>query len=95
VRAPAAVGSKLIDNWQEAPAANAPAVDEVVLTSGQAVPPLLLSVKLVAMLGLSPAKGTGRLSAALPILESVIVCGLSLLVEPMFVELKVREGEST
>ena len=56
VRVPAVVGSKLIDNWQEAPAANVPAVGEFVPTSGQAVAPLLSRVKFAAMLGLFPVE---------------------------------------
>ena len=92
VRVPAVVGSKLIGNWQEAPAANVPAVDEFVLTSGQAVPPLLSRVKFAAMLGLFSVEREGKFSVVLPKFETVIVCGLSLLMLPTWVEAKVRDG---
>ena len=92
MRVPAVVGSKLIGNWQEAPAANVPAVGEFVPTSGQAVAPLLSRVKFAAMLGLFPVEREGKFSVVLPTFETVTVCGLSLLVLPTWVEAKVRDG---
>jgi len=89
---PAAVGEKLVGRRQDSPAAKVPDEEELELTKGQAEVTLLLSVKLVAMLGLSPVAGTGKLSGALPILCTVTVCGLSLLVAPTAVVAKVKLG---
>ena len=79
---------------QVLPTASVPGDEEVELTCGQAVPPLLFQVKLAAMLGSKPLEGTGRLSAALPTFSIVTVCGLSLLVAPTAVEAKLRLGAS-
>ena len=94
LRAPAVTGPKLMGNRQEAPAASDPAVEELALTSGQAVDPLLLRLKFAEMLGLFPVEGIGMLSVELPMFASVTICGLSLLMEPADVVAKVREGGS-
>jgi hypothetical protein len=64
------------------------------LTSGQAEATLLFSVKFAAMLGLLPLPGTGKLSPALPTFSSITVCGLSLLVDPGAVLVKLSLGGS-
>jgi hypothetical protein len=84
------VGTKLISNWQELLAASVAAVPEPALTSGQADAPLLFKVKLVAILGLLPADGSGKLSAALPIFAMVTACGV--LVAPYGVVAKFSTG---
>jgi hypothetical protein len=94
VRFPAAVGVKLIGKRQDAPAANVPAVEEPALTSGHEDASLLFRVKFTEMIGLFPVTGAGRLSGALPIFSTVIVCGLSVLVEPTGVVTKLRLGGS-
>ena len=94
LRVPAVVGTKLMGNRQEAPAASDPAVEELALTSGHAVAPLLARVKFAAMFGLFPVEGMGKFSIALPIFLTVTVRGLSLLAEPTCVEAKVRDGGS-
>ena len=91
-KVPASVGAKLIGNWHEAPAASVPGNDAVEATSGQAVPAVLFRVKFSAMLGLLPEPGTGKASAALPMFESVTVCGLSVLMDPTLVGAKVNAG---
>jgi hypothetical protein len=91
---PETVGSKLIDNEQEAPAASVPTVEERALIIGQAVAPVLSRVKLVAMLGLLPVEGTGKLSGILPMFRSITAFGLSLLVVPTCVGTKLRLGGS-
>jgi hypothetical protein len=88
--APSVVGTKLISNWQELLAASVAAVPEPALTSGQADAPLLFKVKLVAILGLLPADGSGKLSAALPIFAMVTACGV--LVAPYGVVAKFSTG---
>ena len=94
LRAPAAVGVKLIGNRHDAPAASVPAVEEPLLRSGQAEVPLLFKMKFAAMLGLLPAEGTEKLNAALPKFSTVTVCGLSVLVEPTAALAKLRLGAS-
>jgi hypothetical protein len=92
VRAPTVAGAKLIGNWQEAPAASVPAVEELALTSGQAKEPLLFSVKFPAILGLLPLDGIGKVNAALPTFSTVTVCGSP--VEPTAMAAKLKLGES-
>ena len=70
---PSVPGSKLIGNWQEAPAASVAAADEVVDSCGQADVPVLLKTKPVAILGLFPVAGIGKVSVALPLFSSVTV----------------------
>jgi hypothetical protein len=91
---PTTVGEKLMGSRQDSPAAKAPGEEELELIRVQAEATLLLSVKFVEMLGLFPVDGMGKDRAALPSLTSVIVCGLSLLVEPTAVWAKVRLGGS-
>jgi hypothetical protein len=93
LRAPAAVGVKLIDSWQDWPAASV-AAEPPALTTGQADEPPLFNVKLAEMLGLLPLPGTGRLSAALPMFSTVTACGLSALVPPGAVGAKLKLGAS-
>jgi len=81
-------------NWQDAPAASVPAVDEPLLISGQAEAPLLFSVKFAETSGLLPDTGIGKLNAALPTFATVTVCGLSVLVEPTTVLAKLKLGGS-
>ena len=71
---------------QDAPAASVPADEAVLPINGQAVPPVLFKVKFDAILGLFPLDGIGSVSAVFPLFHSVTVCGLSLLVEPTFVD---------
>jgi len=85
---PAAVGEKPIGREQDPPTASVPANEAVLPINGQAVPPVLLKVKFVAMLGLFPVVGIGKVSAELPLFDSVTICGLSLLVKPTFVVAK-------
>jgi len=94
LKLPAAEGTKLMGNRQDCPAASVPAVEEPVLSSGQAFAPLLLNVKFAETLGSFPLLGTGKFSAALPAFSTVTVCGLSLLVEPGAVTAKLRLGGS-
>jgi hypothetical protein len=77
-------------NWHDVPAASVPGAEEPLLTKGQAEAPLLLKVKFAAMDGLLPVDGTGNVNSALPTFSTVIVRGLSLLVEPTVVLAKVR-----
>jgi hypothetical protein len=93
-RAPSAAGVKLIGNWQDAPAASVAGSGDSLLSSGQAEPPLLLSVKFVVMLGLSPVDGTGKVNTALPAFWIVIACGLSTLIAPTAVLANARFGGS-
>jgi hypothetical protein len=79
---------------QDAPIASVPADEAELPINGQAVPPVLLKVKFVAILGLFPAVGIGKISAAFPTLDKVTVCGLSPLVEPAFVVAKLTLGGS-
>ena len=94
MRLPAAVGAKLIDRVQDAPAASVPADEAVLPINGQAVPPELFKVKFVEILGLFPLDGMENANGVVPLFESVTVWGLSLLVEPTVVALKVRFGAS-
>jgi len=94
VRAPTVAGAKLIGNWQDAPDASVPGVEELALTSGQAEAPLLFSVKFAAMVGLLPDDRMGMFRAALPTFSTVTVCGLLVLVEPTTVLAKLRLGAS-
>ena len=71
--APTTPGAKLIGNWQDAPAANVPAVKEPLVTSGHAEDPLLFKLKFAVMLGLFPVDGTGKFSVALPVFSTVTV----------------------
>src|SRR5258708_6000904 len=89
---PAAVGAKLMGRMQEVPCASEPTVEAVLVSSGQAVLPVLLRVKLAAMLGLLPLAGTGKFSGALPMFSSVTVFGLSLLIAPTAVAAKLSVG---
>jgi len=89
---PLAVGVKLMGRVQVALAARVPAVEEELLSSGQAVLPELFRLKFAEMAGLLPVPGMGRVSAAVPIFSNVTVCGLSLLVDPGAVVAKVRLG---
>ena len=72
------VGAKLIGRVQLAPDASVPAAELPVVSSGHADTPLLLSVKLAAMLGLYPLPGIEKVSALLPMFEIVAVCGSSV-----------------
>jgi hypothetical protein len=94
LKLPAAVGAKLIENAQEAPAASVPGAEELLSTTGQELGALPARVKFVVMLGLLPVAGTGKDRSALPAFSSVTVCGLSVLVEPTGVLAKVRLGGS-
>ncbi len=94
LREPAAVGTKLMGNWQNAPGASVPAAEEPLLISGQADAAPVLSVKFAVMLGLLPLDGIGKLNAALPTFSTVTVFGLSVLVAPTAVLAKVRLGGS-
>ena len=87
---PATVGAKLMGRVHDVPSASVPAELAVLLINGHAVDPLLFSVKLVAMLGLLPLDGMGKVSAAFPRFHTVTVCGL--LVEPTAVEAKLNAG---
>jgi hypothetical protein len=91
---PAAVGAKLMGNWQDAPTASVPGSHELALKTGQAEVPLLLNVKFAAMLGLLPVDGIGKVNVAFPMFSTVTVCGLSVLVELTAVLAKVRLGGS-
>jgi len=91
---PVVVGAKVMGNKQDCPAARVPAVEDPALTTGHEDVPLLFRVKFPAMFGLFPLLGTGRFSAEVPKFSKVIVCGLSLLVEPTTVAAKVRLGAS-
>jgi hypothetical protein len=94
LKAPAAVGAKLMGNWQDAPAASVAGAEELTLRTGQAEDPLLFRVKFAAMLGLLPVDGIGKVNVAFPMFSTVTVCGLSVLVEPTAVLAKVRLGGS-
>jgi hypothetical protein len=94
LKAPAVAGVKLMGNKQDWPDASVPAVEEPALNSGQMDAPLLFSVKFAAILGLLPALGIGKFSAALPTFSTVTVCGLSLLVKPGAVGAKLKLGVS-
>src|SRR4030088_2239850 len=87
--APTAVGVKLSRLVQDAPGASVAAV-ELDESCGQVE--LLSIVNPAAMLGFKPATGTGKVSAAFPILVTVTVCELP--VEPTAVDAKVRLGAS-
>src|ERR1700756_831164 len=92
VRAPATVGVELMDNTQDAPAANVPGSGELLLTTGQVLVALLLRLKFVATLGLLSAVGIGRVRSTLPMFSTVTVRGLSGLVNPTDVVAKFRLG---
>jgi hypothetical protein len=81
-------------NWQDEPAASVPYIQELPVTRGHAEAPLLFQVKFAPILGLLPVAGIGKFNAALPTFSRVIVCGLSVLVEPTAVLAKVRVGGS-
>jgi hypothetical protein len=87
---PAAVGAKLIGRVQDAPAASVPTDEDVLPINGQAVPPVLFNVKFDAILGLFPLVGIGSVSAVFPLFHRVTVWGLSLLVEPIAVDAKLK-----
>src|ERR1035437_4308842 len=88
---PNVVGAKLMGRVQLAPDASVPAAELLVVSNGQADPPLLLSVKLAAMLGLFPIPGIGKVSDALPMFEIVAVCGPSVVsVDPTLVAVAKR-----
>jgi hypothetical protein len=80
-------------NWQDAPAARDPAEEPAAMIGHVVAPPPVI-VKFVAMVGLLPGEGTGKVNGALPKFSTVMVCGLSGLVEPTGVEAKVRLGAS-
>jgi hypothetical protein len=61
---------------------------------GQDCAPVLPSVKFAEIAGLLPLLGTGRFRVAFPTFSTVIVCGLSLLVEPGVVLAKFKIGGS-
>jgi hypothetical protein len=92
LRLPATVGSKLIDNSHEVPAASVPGVANPLPITGHAEGPLPAKEKLLAMLGLFPVAGIGKVKSALPIFAIVTLCGLSVLVEPTVVEANPRLG---
>ena len=94
VSEPTLVGEKLMGSKQDAPPAKVPGEEALDGIRGQAEVTLLFNVNFVEMLGFFPAIGIGKVRAALPLLTSVTVCGLSLLVEPMFVGAKVSDGAS-
>ena len=94
-KVPIEAGTKLMGNWQDAPAASVPGTEEPLVTRWQSDTPVLLSVKFAEMLGLLPLDGTGKVSAAFPVFSTVTVCGLSLLVEPTTVLANIRLGAST
>jgi hypothetical protein len=94
LKVPVTVGVKLMGNMQERPGNSFPAVGKPVLTSGHEDAPLLFRVKFAVMLGLFPVLGTGKFSAALPTFSRVTVCGLSLLVAPGAVAVKLKLGGS-
>ena len=73
---PTSWGAKLIKSVQDAPAASVPALDWVVSCGQVELPPI---VKPEEMAGLSPLPGTSKVSAELPMLVIVSVCGLSAL----------------
>jgi len=80
---PVATGAKLIRSVQLAPDANEPAPEELV-SCGQLEPPPM--VKPVAILGLLPVPGVGKLRDMFPILLSVSVYAPSVVsVVPKFV----------
>src|SRR5580658_9798743 len=85
---PAEVGAKLRDNRHDWSAPSEPAGDPLPIT-GHAVPPLA-KLKLTGTEGLLPLPGAGNERGALPMFSSVIVWGLSLLVDPGAVEAKLR-----
>jgi len=87
---PAAVGAKLIGRVQDAPTPSIPADEAVLPINGQAVPPVLFQEKFAAILGLFPLDGIGSVSAVFPLFHRVTVCGLSLLVDPTFVDAKLK-----
>jgi hypothetical protein len=89
---PLDVGTKLMGRAHDVPCASVPGDPAPLLTSGQAVVPLLSSVKFAEMLGLFPLRGAGKFRSALPLLAIVTVCGLSELVEPTSVEAKLNDG---
>ena len=89
---PEAVGAKLMGRVQDVPRASVPWELAELDINGQAVDPTLFNVKLTAIAGLFPLDGIGRVSAALPRLNTVTVFGLSLLVEPTAVDAKLNEG---
>jgi hypothetical protein len=91
---PAVVGAKLIGKTQEVPAARRPAVEDPLPVTAQAEGAFSSSVKFKEMLGLFPFAGIGKLRSALPTFSSVIVCGLSELVEPKGVSAKLKRGGS-
>ena len=94
LKLPVAVGAKLIDNAQEAPAASVPGPEELLFMRGQVFGALSDTVKFVVMLGLLPVAGIGKDRSALPTFSSVTVCGLSVLVKLTGVLAKVRSGGS-
>ena len=73
LKLPMAVGEKLMGRVHDVPSASVPGDPAPLAISGQAVPPLLFSVKLVEMLGLFPLPGTGKFSVAFPRFHSVTV----------------------
>src|SRR5690242_224625 len=89
------MGAKLMDNWQDAPAARVPAVEELAATTGHEEAPVLSSEKFGSILGLVPRVGrlvsqvgTGKLSGALPMFSTVLVC--AVLVAPTLVVGKLK-----
>ena len=81
--APATVGAKSTTNVQYAPTASVPAALEAP-NCGQVL--ALSNVKPAATLGFTPVVGVGNARAALPMFDTVIVCGPSdESVEPTFV----------
>ena len=92
VMLPAAAGVKLMGSVQEVAAAREAVLPELVVNAGQAVLPVLLTLKLLETLGFVPVPGMGKVKGAFPMLENVTVWGLSLLVEPTLVEAKFRVG---
>jgi hypothetical protein len=87
---PNVVGAKLMGRVQLAPDASV-AGELPVVSSGHADPPLLLSVKLAAMLGSLPVIGMGKVSGMLPMFEIVAVCGPSVVsVDPTLVAVAKR-----
>jgi hypothetical protein len=85
VTAPPRSGAKLIGSVQLAEGASEPASKDVTLTIGQAVEPVLLSVKLAVVFGFVPVAGMENRSGALPMLATVEILGLSELVAPTLV----------
>ena len=73
VMLPEATGLKLIGSVQEVAAAKVAALPALVVNVGQAVLPVLLTLKLVETLGFVPVPGIGKDKGALPMFENITV----------------------